>query len=237
MKKKHLRWIIPAGVLVLLASAFFVFVSIYYHADDEAREAIVSDAAVMVSETDYGWLFDGPGEEDALIFYPGAKVEASAYAPLLHKLAEEGMDVCLVKMPFNLAFFDMNRADAVMKAHSYARWYAGGHSLGGAIAASYAAEHGEELTGLILFAAYSTKQLDENLLEISIYGSEDRVLRLDKVEEGRAFAPKDYLEYVIEGGNHAQFGSYGPQKGDGEALISAGEQIRLTVEYIIEHKR
>ena len=36
----------------------------------------------------------------------------------------------------------------------------------------------------------------------------------------------------IEGGNHAQFGNYGPQKGDLPATISAQDQQAQTVEAI-----
>ena len=56
-----------------------------------------------------------------LTFYPGGKVEETAYAPMLHYLAEQGMDVFLVKMPFRLAVFGMNKADHVMKQHDYLR--------------------------------------------------------------------------------------------------------------------
>ena len=38
----------------------------------------------------------------------------------------------------------------------------------------------------------------------------------------------------IEGGNHAQFGNYGPQKGDQPATISAEEQQAQTVAAIEE---
>ena len=43
-----------------------------------------------------------------------------------------------------------------------------------------------------------------------------------------------YTENVveIEGGNHAQFGNYGPQKGDLPATISAEEQQAQAVEAI-----
>ena len=50
-------------------------------------------------------------------------MEAAAYAPLPHRLAEGGMDVCLVRMPFNLAIFGVDRADKVMAEHDYGRWY------------------------------------------------------------------------------------------------------------------
>ena len=38
----------------------------------------------------------------------------------------------------------------------------------------------------------------------------------------------------IQGGNHAQFGNYGPQKGDAPATISAEEQQARTVEAVAE---
>ena len=146
------------------------------------------------------------------------------------------MDVCLVKMPFHLAFFGMNKAADVMHQYSYANWYIGGHSLGGAMAANYAADHGDRIRGLVLLAAYPTKKLPSDMIEILLYGSEDHVLRTEAVEEGRQYAPEEYCEYVIKGGNHAQFGSYGVQKGDGKAVISASEQleeaVRLTMEAI-----
>ncbi len=105
------------------------------------------------------------------------------------------------------------------------------------MAANYAASHGDQLTGLILLAAYPTKPLDKALLEISIYGSEDGVLNMGKIEAGKAYAPEDYREYVIAGGNHAQFGNYGEQRGDGSAAISSEEQQQIVVRFIIQNKR
>ena len=179
---------------------------------------------MQVSETDYGWYFDGPASDRALVFYPGGKVEETAYAPFLRLLAEEGLDVCLVRMPARLAFLGMDRAADVMVGYDYAHWYVGGHSLGGAAAAIFASRHGDDLDGVILCAAYPTKPLDGSLREILLYGSADGVLDLARVEAGRRYAPADTDEYVIEGGNHAQFGSYGAQTGDGEASLSAAEQ-------------
>ena len=92
-------------LLIILAVliGFFVYAGTYYHADPSAAEALESDDRVTVAKTEYGWMFDGPSEEDVLVFYPGAKVEETAYAPLLHLLAGRGIDVCMVKMPFRLA--------------------------------------------------------------------------------------------------------------------------------------
>ena len=214
-----------ALVLLLLAGAFWGYVGDYYPADETALLALASDA-VTVEKTGYGWFFDGPSEESALIFYPGAKVEETAYAPLLHRLAEDGMDVCLVKMPFHLAIFHPNAADRVMEQYEYAHWYIGGHSLGGAMAANYAAAH--SLDGVILLASYPTKAVDEPML--ILYGANDGVLNQKRVEAADSFGT--VKEIAIEGGNHAYFGDYGPQRGDGAAAITPGEQQQTAADAI-----
>ena len=232
MKKKRL-WIIPLAVLVLLAVLFLGYTGQYYRADGTAEQALASDDSVTVEQTDYGWFFDGPSETDALVFYPGAKVEETAYAPLLHRLAGEGMDVCLVRMPFRLAVFGQDRASDVLDRYSYDRWYIGGHSLGGAMASGYASKHGDALDGVILLASYTVKELEDGLNTVLIYGSEDGVLNMDSYEKSRSNLPENAVEHVIQGGNHAQFGSYGKQKGDGEASISPEKQIEETVSVIL----
>ena len=227
---------IPVVGLVLLCVMFLIYAEQYHHADETAHAALRSDETVAVAKTDYGWLFDGPSEEDALIFYPGGKVEETAYAPLLHHLAGQGMDVCLVKMPFRLAFLGMNKADHIMKQQHYAHWYIGGHSLGGATAAIYAAEHSAQLSGVYMLAAYPSKPLDENIRAVIIYGSEDGVLNRAKLEEADQYLSGNSVTYVLEGGNHAQFGNYGRQDGDGEAAVSAQEQQNRTVEWILQNR-
>ena len=226
----------PICILAIFVVCFFLYTGQYYHADLSAQSALESDEAVTVTKTDYGWLFDGPSESNALIFYPGAKVEETAYAPLLHLLAREGMDTCLVKMPFRLAVFGFNKASDLISRYDYANWYIGGHSLGGAMAANYAADHEEQLTGVVMLAAYPTKKLDDSLTVITTYGSEDGVLNKIKLEEGNAYLPEKAVKYVIEGGNHAQFGNYGEQSGDGKAIISAWEQQRQTEELIMQNQ-
>ena len=117
-----------------------------------------------------------------------------------------------------------------MERYKYEQWYLGGHSLGGVAASMYAA--GRDLNGLILLASYPTKGVYAPVLEI--YGDQDTVLNMEKRTEADQYLPKDYEIKVIEGGNHAQFGNYGEQKGDGEALISREKQQEITAEKIGE---
>ncbi len=221
-------------VFAVLFALFFFYTENYYHADRTAVMMLRTDEYASVTSSQTGLLFDGPGEEDLLIFYPGAKVQETSYAPLLRQIAEEGMDVFLVRMPARLAFFGSNKADeALQETADYANVYIGGHSLGGAMAANYAAEHAESLDGVILLAAYSTKPLPDSLPVLSVYGTEDGVLNRGNYEKNLANVP-NLQECVIEGGNHAQFGSYGEQRGDGEASIDPGRQWNETAEAILE---
>lgn len=233
-RRKKWLWIIPILSILLICMVFLIYTWQYYHADESAHSAMKSDDTVKVMQTEYGYLFDGPSETDAVIFYPGAKVEEIAYAPLLHYLAGQGMDVCLVKMPFRLAIFGANKADHVIRQYDYDHWYIGGHSLGGVIAADYATEHSSELSGVFLLAAYPTKPLDGNTPAIIIYGSEDGILNMEKTANAKQYLPEGSRECVIEGGNHAQFGNYGKQNGDGNATISFDEQQHRTVEFILQ---
>ena len=234
MKHRKKKWLILLILIpLLLGTGLFLFASGGYKADTTAKQALLSDE-VIVEETDYGWFFDGPSAEKALIFYPGAKVEETAYSPLLHELSAKGIDVFVVDSPFDFALLNVNGAEKVMKEYDYEQWYIGGHSLGGVVGSLYLQKHPEDFEGLILFAAYTNKQMPDTIKEIVIVGSEDGIIKWEALEKGRELASDDYEEHIIEGGNHAQFGSYGPQKGDGEANISAEEQVKETVEIIVE---
>ncbi len=205
----------------------------YYRADDSVTAFLTTDSAVEVEKTDSGWCFNGPGEI-AIVFYPGAKVEAKAYAPLMHMLAEGGLDVFLVEMPFNLAFFGINRADRIMASYECQKWILGGHSLGGVAASSYISANVGRASGLVLLASYPVQKIDEQIPICSIYGDRDGVLNMESYEKSREYWPKDASETIIQGGNHAQFAAYGQQEGDNPAQISAEEQQRKTADSIMK---
>lgn len=218
--------------MVVLASEVFVYVNDYYHADETALHALETTDDVTVTTDDNICIFTPENPSAGIIFYPGGKVEYTAYTPLMQAYAEQGVLCVLVKMPCNLAVLDVNAADGVMKEFpEIETWYMAGHSLGGSMAASYISEHEEEFAGLILMAAYSTEDLSDTDLEVlSIYGSEDEVLNLEKYDEYKENLPENTQEIVIDGGCHAYFGSYGPQEGDGIPSITMEEQIQEVVD-------
>lgn len=227
--KKQKTWIKIAIILIFLTVTagvlFRLYTKDYYHA--------VSHGCPATEETEAYLVYGSRESTTGVIFYPGAKVEEAAYGPLLSGLADNGVCCVAVKMPYHLAVLRSDAAEQVMEDFpDVEHWYIGGHSLGGAMAADFAASEGQNLCGLILLAAYPTKDLG-GLPVLSIYGSEDGVLNREKYNASLSFA-NSLTEHVIEGGNHAGFGDYGPQKGDGAARISNEQQWQMTVQFIMD---
>ena len=105
--------------------------------------------------------------------------------------------------------------------------------MGGVAAAAYAAKHEEEISGIVYLASYPATDTDDAVRVLSVYGDQDGVLNMQAYENSRKYVPPGAQEKVIHGGNHAQFGDYGEQKGDGKALIPAEEQQEETVRAIL----
>ena len=236
MKKKGVVFRnILAGALVVvlaLALAFGLYTKDYYTmlpgTEDDLYQTVT-----LHTEGDLTIIGD-PRAETGLIFYPGGKVEARAYAPLLDRIAQSGYCCVLVEMPFHLAILNPDAAEKAMAAvPDVQRWYLTGHSLGGATAAMYAADAPDKIAGLVLLGAYSTKPLPEEMPVLLLYGSEDGVMNRENYDKNRENVP-NATEQVIEGGNHAGFGNYGAQKGDGQAAITPEEQWDRTAEAILD---
>lgn len=234
MKKRKGLWI-TAAVLLALVIAVAAYAGDYYRADLAAELAMQGSDSVTVELSGNLTVFAPEQPEAGFIFYPGGKVEHTAYAPLLLELAEEGILCVLVKMPLNLAVLDMDAAEGIPEQFpEIGNWYIGGHSLGGSMAASCAAKNPEEFEGLVLLAAYSTADLRSTDLKVLLaHGDRDGVLNMEKYTQYMPNLPEDSRQLVIVGGNHAQFGSYGPQKGDGEATLLGGDQLEATAQEIL----
>lgn len=226
IKIKRILFRVGLGILATIllgAVAFYIYTLDYYRADEIAKNTTITRTY------DNYYVFD-PSEENDLntgfIFYPGGKVEALAYAPLMKKLSDSGLTVILVEMPFNLAVFDTAAADRVLaELEGVDNWFIGGHSLGGAMASSYLEKTGYEFLGLVLLGAYPLGEVELPML--AIVGSDDGIVNQDKVKELKN-------PTIIQGGNHGNFGNYGFQEGDGKGSISREEQQKLTVEAIME---
>lgn len=232
------RWLVGAavllGVVALFVAAFVTWTrTARYAAFPEA--AAVADAATRVR----GWtVFEPEGAPVAgFVFYPGGLVDPDAYAPLLRRLADGGVLAVSVPMPLDLAVLGIGRAGAVLEAFpDVPVWAIGGHSLGGAMAAEFVKGNPDAVAGLAFLAAYPAASTDLsgwNGRALSLLGSADGLTSLDELRASLARLPAGTEVLVLEGGNHARFGGYGPQTGDGEPGVDRAVQEAWAAEALV----
>lgn len=222
-----------AALLIVASVGFYTWTRM-------ARYPAFPEAVALAdrTQTERGWyVFEPVGDTRAgFIFYPGGLVDPAAYAPLMQRLSDGGVLAVIVPMPLDLAAFGMNRADDLIATYpDVDTWVIGGHSLGGAMAAEYLKKRADAVDGLVFLASYPADSTDLSAMPataLSIYGTEDGVAG-DVFEGSLQRLPADTRLEVLEGGNHAQFGHYGPQKGDGTATLSREEQQQLTTDAIL----
>lgn len=223
-KKKRVIWFVAIWLVFYVIGAVGYFAP-YYHAGETAAVAMQGSDDVSVFEVNNGMaiFFDGPGDEVGMVFYPGAKVDAKAYAPIMLSLAEAGIDCFVVNMPAHMAFFGRDRGPKLIAQYDYEKWIIGGHSLGGAMISPLALSV-PDIAGVVLFASYPPNPIPAGMPMLLFRGSEDNVLNMKAYEESRAKWSDAAVEIVIQGGNHAGYADYGVQRGDGVATISPEEQ-------------
>jgi len=179
-----------------------------------------------------------PSSDTGFIFYPGGHVDFRSYAPLMADLASHGYTSVIVKMPLSLAVLGIDSANRVRNAlPEISTWVIGGHSLGGSMAAEYARTHPGEINGLVFLASYpgNSTDLSQTLLPVlSISAENDGLATSDKINAANNLLPDRTTYLQIGGGNHAQFGWYGEQQGDGLATITREVQQQMVVNTVVE---
>lgn len=235
--KRALRWLWILPILLVLAVAGFVWWGLTpLGPTDLALQALNSGDGVTVSQAAGGWAFSPSSSEPtaALVLYPGGHVDARSYAPLAREIASRGYLVVVPKVPLSLAFFDINAADRARAAFPEIKtWAVGGHSLGGVASTLYAKSNPLTTRGLVLYASYPTGNADfsrSDIVAASVTGTLDGVINRQALEASYALLPPDADLTPILGGNHGQFGSYGPQPGDKPATITPQRQWELAAD-------
>lgn len=235
MKKiKNFFIYLPILFFTLLFSAWIIVIILSYGPDELSSEAMQHD---NVRKCRRMIVFQTTDEAKAhLILYQGGLVRAEAYAFLAQQLVKEGIQVYVPKMPLQLAITNRNVYEDIMESHPLVeKWWIAGHSLGGATAAYSFHQSPEQFKGLILLAAYGTDNTNLSHLKhpiLSVTASNDEILNQDAFDSFKNRLPVHTLYTHIEGGNHAGFGDYGFQRGDGLAELSVKEQQLVLAQII-----
>ncbi|MFO8109392.1 MAG: alpha/beta hydrolase [Thermoplasmata archaeon] len=207
-----------------------------YDAMPEALEALESDDVVIVTDNEDEIIFEpADGEYDiGAIIYPGGSVDHRAYAPGARAIAAQGYFVAILYFRFQ-PIFNPEKAGDVMDAYPEMEyWSIGGHSLGGVAAGTFYGEGRAD--GLFFWASYPSDDLsDEEGEFLSVYGDRDGLTTLEDIEDSKGNLSEDTVFAEIVGGNHAQFGYYGPQDGDNEANITREVQHEIMVNETLTH--
>lgn len=209
----------------------------YLHQNTYTATPAAKSLSREAEETkDYYHYASNQEQATGVIFYPGALVEPDSYSRWATQVAKAGYDVYVMKMPLNLAVLSENHADTLVKEFPEKEFILAGHSLGGVMASRYARNHQPNVKGMIFLASYPDKKgslKDSELPVLSITASNDEVLNWSAYQDAKAYLPEDTTYLSIEGGNHAGFGEYGLQKGDGVATIAEEtQQVEISREII-----
>jgi hypothetical protein len=224
------------AALVVGASGFLVYANVTSSAEREPLTEVADDPAISIDYSRDSVVLTPASEANGrgLVFIAGAKVEPVAYAYKLSGLVDEGYTVVIVRPFLNFGLFETRPLSAFTDlAPAVTDWFVGGHSLGGVKACMYA--ESPEVQGLVLFGSYCANDLsDSDLAVVSLSGSADGLSTPAKIDANATALPADTTFVEIDGANHAAFGDYGVQAGDGEASINDSEMRDLITESITE---
>jgi pimeloyl-ACP methyl ester carboxylesterase len=221
---------------------FVVYASVPMTAEESPLAAVRANPTIIsVESADSVVLSPSPshntGNDIGLVFIAGARVEPAAYAAKLSGLAEAGVTVAIVRPVLGFAILEWRDITTFTDlAPGVTTWFVGGHSLGGVRACQYIADQEKDagqsttdqytagegdvapLSGLVLFGSYCAADVSNDSLPVrSIAGSEDGLSTPGKIEGAGGLLPTSTTFVEISGANHASFGDYGVQPGDGEA--------------------
>lgn len=221
-RRSSVRRLLLSGLaslaLVLLAAASLWLRP--FPAHDTALRALENPERYEVATTPTAIMLEPIVTDSrvALIFQPGARVDARAYVSILADIAVAGYPVVIVKQPLGIAFLALGSIPGVVEEDPEIRWVAAGHSLGGVVASGAA---NEGVAGLVLWASYPAGDISgrSGPEATSIYGTADAITTVSDIRESEDRLPAQAELVAVEGAIHSFFGDYGLQPGDGTPTI------------------
>jgi len=215
-------WTALTSLLVTLVG-FLTYFHIVFPADRDATLEVFRDDRVQVRPSDARVVMSPTNEllPRGILYFPGARVDPYSYLYPLADIAAAGTTVVVVDPLFNMALVDSRGVEELTADFpAITSWVLAGHSLGG-VKACMEASH-PAVTHLVLFASYCANDISGLDIEVfQVVGDRDGLLDDSLRREAESLLPAgQYRTFTIRGANHADFGTYGPQPGDGDSAYS-----------------
>lgn len=243
MKTRGLHWWVRR-IWFSAAAVFMIWLVYNAQAHGVSPDLLRSTPSMTVTVDDMMTLFvpTSPATTPALVFLPGGGVDPNAYVPLVRRIADTGIPVALVRLPWRMAFTERAQTETwarVLEARDRlgARPFVlAGHSRGAALSGTFAFRNTAALAGLIMIGTTHPRDQDLSSLTIpvlKVLGTRDCVADLEASRANARNLPASTTWAVIDGANHAQFGYYGSQLGDCSAEITRDAQQQQTLDAVI----
>jgi len=175
-----------------------------------------------------------------LLVFPGARVDPFAYLHPFVDIAATGTTVTVVDPLFNMALFDQRSMDELTShSPSISQWVVAGHSLGGVKACMEA--DNDQVAGLLLFASYCANDVSGlDIAVVEVLAAQDGLIDTDASRQAQGNLPEGFVTLTLDEANHASFGTYGPQPGDGVSTLDR-DDMRQTMnevwDQVLSHPR
>lgn len=232
LKTLKITFIVILSIFVLSILGLFIYTRDSYEPLEAMKDEIdtldLANIQIINDFDQISYFVEQPKKN--IVMVPGGKVKPESYQYLAVKLALSSYDVTIVKTVFNLAIITPNYGARFLK--DGIENVVIGHSLGGTVASMFS-HNDDRVSDIIFLASYPISDVsDKNVLLIT--GQFDTVLDIDDVNQSASLLPDNVVMYEITGGNHGQFGWYGPQSGDGDATIDTKTQQDIIIAQIID---
>ncbi len=226
--KRWMKKLLGIVIIVILAiyASLIVYTMSSYHPEPQMYDYIVEDSLTR-TENSNAITYETSNYKKNIILVPGGKVMPEAYEYLAYSIALEGYKVSIVKTPFQLAILSPYQANRLYE--DGIENIIMGHSLGGVVASLNAGKLSYDK--IILMGSYPIADTGSSNTLILV-GSEEKLLENEKFYENTVSSFVEVQE--VDGGNHAYFGFYGEQKGDGVASKSNKDIQDIVVDYITD---
>lgn len=237
-------WVFTGAVVFVVFTLWSLIAFQEWGVDDSLMK---SGRRVQVVDTASAIRFvPAAAAERGLLFFPGGLVDPEAYVPIARRVAEEGHEAVIVRVPFRGMFNIASRQDVakqgaeLIDAGNASEWVIAGHSKGGVYASTFASRFPDRTAALVLAGTSHPREISLVSLQAPVtrlVAERDLLASPERAAATRHNLPPHAEQIVIAGANHSQFGYYGFQPGDLVATISRERQQAILMDALLEALR